>query len=245
MPRIAYELVDNGEENKGSNVSIGFNNEYYFYYPCDSTFKCTDYEIWLEKGVYKFEVYGASGGHYNDEYITSYRIGSVCFDQNSPSIKQNVKCSNKPGSAGAGGYTSGVIKLQQKTHAFISIGGHGLYGYKNQSYETPDCYEIQNRMEGGYNGGGYSSNFYMSSTNWGSGSGGGATDIRFEVNDVFHRVIVAGGGGGTDNIEGTLASNDDGSGGAGGGLKAQGFALHGVIDNEHIATQTTGFSFVS
>ena len=98
-------------------------------------------------------------------------------------------------------------------------------------------------VEGGYNGGGYASNFFGDAQHYGAGSGGGATDIRFEVNDLFHRVIVAGGGGGTDNFMGTLNGDDDGSGGAGGGLNSQGYSIDGIIDKIHIATQVSGFSF--
>ena len=64
-------------------------------------------------------------------------------------------------------------------------------------------------------------------------------------NDIFHRVIVAGGGGGADNPAGYLEGRDDGSGGAGGGLTAQGFVINGVPNTKYVATQTNGFTFGS
>ena len=74
-------------------------------------------------------------------------------------------------------------------------------------------------------------------------AGGGATDLRAEENDLFHRIIVAGGGGGADNGGSNYGDWDDGSGGAGGGLIAQGFWNNGEYVGTHLATQVSGFSF--
>jgi hypothetical protein len=91
-------------------------------------------------------------------------------------------------------------------------------------------------IRGGFNGGG-------STTNCTAGSGGGATDLRLEKNDVFHRVIVAGAGGGCDNTVGYFQGDDDGSGGAGGKEEAQGFWINGIYNSSYLATQKSGFSF--
>ena len=239
---LQFKLADQTVEGAKANVTI-HGNEYRFYYPCQSNFKCTGYEVSFPPGIYMIEVYGASGGHH-DKYISSYRNGRTCYEQPSPS-HQNVQCDTTLSSiGGAGGYTSGIIRLQSKTKAFIIIGGQGKFGYKIEQSNTDDCYLLQNMNEGGYNGGGYATNYNLA-YNYGAGSGGGATDVRFEVNDVFHRVIVAGGGGGSDNFPGTIEGDDDGSGGAGGGLIAQGFYINGVLNSEYVATQANGFSFGS
>ena len=71
-------------------------------------------------------------------------------------------------------------------------------------------------IEGGYGGGGYASNYFYSDSYFGSGSGGGQTAVKFEVNDLWHRVIVSGAGGGCDDNNGIYNSENDGAGGAGG-----------------------------
>ena len=234
MPFISYQLVNKSYQ---EDVKID-QKQIRFFYPCTTTYECTDYEITLLPGVYRIELYGASGGHYNDSYITSYRPKGQCYDFNNILIEKNVDCTKQSSSAGAGGYTSGIIRIRSKTKAFLSLGGEGQYKYKIEKSREHSCYLKENMIEGGYNGGGWSSNFYSSPKYFGSGSGGGASDLKFDENDLFHRVIVAGGGGGSDDFRGT-----DGSGGAGGGLKAQGFTIEGTEYDELIATQSSGFSF--
>ena len=126
----------------------------------------------------------------------------------------------------AGGCTSGTILISSKTKIYVHLGGHG-------SQDGTGSY----RSHGGNNGGarGY---FNPNPT-----SGGGATDIRFEENDVFHRVLVAGGGGGSDNIDNNYYDND-GKGGSGGGTTAQGwYTSNNKISTFPIANQTFGFTF--
>ena len=242
--KISFKLVDETVEGAKANVTVN-GKEYRFHYPCQSKFKCTDYELTIPPGIYKFELYGASGGHW-DGYISSHRNGQTCYEQPINS-HQNVQCDTTLSSvAGAGGYTSGIVRLYAHTKAFISVGGQGQFGYKITASMEDNCYLLENMVEGGYNGGGYATNyFYVDDFNSGAGSGGGATDVRFDVNDLFHRVIVAGGGGGMDNTYGFIEGHDDGTGGAGGGLTAQGFFVNGVINNQYVATQTNGFTFGS
>ena len=124
----------------------------------------------------------------------------------------------------AAGCSSGSILINRITTLYVTVGGHGTHGLNNQ-----------NRVAGGYNGGG------KSGTSNDCSGGGGATDIRAEEDDVFHRIIVAGGGGGGDdcsNIE-----TNDGRGGSGGGLFAQGYFVNNVLSTYPIANQTFGFSF--
>ena len=110
---------------------------------------------------------------------------------------------------------------------FVHIGGKGKK------------YESSLILEGGYNGGcGAEQQSLTTGT-----SGGGSTDIRTEVNDVWHRILVAGGGGGSDNQDlGTLAAND-GVGGAGGGLISQSFKVLWEYQSGFEANQSSGFSF--
>lgn len=71
---------------------------------------------------------------------------------------------------GKGGYSEGELKLDSKTTLFVYVGGSGNTG----------------GPAGGFNGGGKRDTY---------NGGGGASDIRIGVDDLNHRVIVAGGGG--------------------------------------------------
>lgn len=138
--------------------------------------------------------------------------------------KNERKTSDFPYAAGC---TKGIISLSQPSLFYLAIGGHGQYGKALSTGE---------QMPGGYNGGGNGDTYQYCS------SGGGATDIRAEQNDVFHRIIVAGGGGGGDDIVSPITGND-GRGGSGGGLVAQGFYVSGTLSDFPIANQTFGYSF--
>jgi hypothetical protein len=86
---------------------------------------------------------------------------------------------------GKGGYIEGLIWVFRKTHVFAYVGGMG-------NLDSANCVAGINQklIPGGFNGGGKVwSSFY-------SGSGGGASDIRFDEDLLSRRVIVAGGGGG-------------------------------------------------
>ena len=127
----------------------------------------------------------------------------------------------------AAGCTSGIIKLKARTKMYVYIGGHG-----------DDVKNSNSRSNGGFNGGG--SGNYVKTRSTG---GGGASDVRAEVDDVFHRIIVAGGGGGGDSPTEKIVEND-GCGGSGGGYTAQGwYTSSKTVDNSLAANQTFGFSF--
>ena len=246
MKSIKVKYVDPSKVTRRSLLSTNSkSNQLIFNYPCSSTFNCTEYDLTISPGLYFIELFGASGGFYDDQ-ISLYRKDGKCLNPSDFGIQSNINCNTKENVAGAGGYTSGTIRLRKQTHAFLSIGGKGIYGYKINEAQSSNCYLKENMMEGGYNGGGWASNFFNSPTNGegsGSGSGGGATDLRFDENDLFHRVLVAGGGGGTDNYMTNGNKADDGSGGAGGGQIAQGFFINGIENTDYVASQTSGFTF--
>ena len=124
----------------------------------------------------------------------------------------------------AAGCSKGILTLYSTTKFFFTIGGHGTYQKGDQ------------RAPGGFNGGGRGNIRAI------AGTGGGATDIRAEENDVFHRILVAGGGGGGDNINSDPLTND-GRGSPGGGLVTQGWVINNEISTFPAANQTFGFSF--
>ena len=127
----------------------------------------------IPRGRYLFEVWGAQGG--------------LCglSDEHA-----------------RGGYTFGIIKLNNYTKLKVCVGGQGKFTNvtKNQSPPPP---------LGGFNGGGNGSNGKREASC--SGGGGGATDIR--LSDNVTRLIVSGGGGGC-----AVYANNNIYGGFGGGL---------------------------
>ena len=223
----------------GKSVVVGSPYYYLLKFPCNDPHTCTDFFADFPPGQYKIELYGASGGAFNESYVTSplSPVDRSCIDEGNISLYGgNAKCRSEYSSlGGAGGYTSGTITLYQKTRIYISIGGEGVYEKGDRS---DDC---SNGPKGGYNGGGDAC-MYPS----GSSSGGGATDFRIKENDLWHRILVAGGGGGSDNLVSSqekYVEHDDGTGGVGGGLEAQGFWIKGVYQDGYIATQHSGFTF--
>ena len=81
-----------------------------------------------------------------------------------------------------GGYSYGEIHVPSKTTIFIFLGGKGVTS------------TIDGLTESAFNGGGKGS---KDPRHQYDSSGGGASDIRVNEPDLFHRVIVAGGGGGS------------------------------------------------
>ena len=70
--------------------------------------------------------------------------------------------------------------------------------------------------------------------------GNGAVKLReVYVVDMNDRLLVAGGGGGADNDVGTLNGNDDGRGGAGGGLTGEDGYTDGVCDSANKGAQAS------
>lgn len=103
--------------------------------------------------------------------------------------------------SGKGGYTVSEYNLDAGDTLYINVGGEGILGTSGTA------------AKGGFNGGGKSG---ISTKNF-AGSGGGASDVRLNSNDLSSRILVAGGGGGGGSRnDSTIACN----GGVGGGLTA-------------------------
>ena len=198
-------------------------------YPCSVNYSCTSYYFYLKPGKYLFDLYGAGAGATSGTTTLKREdSGTGCANAGN-AYGGNAIC--VPGnSAGSGGFISGSLVLKTKTKIFAHVGGSGQIGTSNDI----------NVLKGGYNGGGSCMFFRPDQP---PTSGGGATDIRVEVDDLWHRIIVAGGGGGQDNAIAVVGGSDDGSGGAGGYPRGQSFWIDGAYQNKMFATQTYGFSF--
>ena len=105
-----------------------------------------------------------------------------------------------------GGYAQGEINIKYPVPFFIHIGSSPIAG---------------NPSEGGCNGGGNGSTI-LNSNIYG---GGGATDIRFFEDTIYHRVLVAGGAGGCKNA----SRNPCGGGGIGCDLDSLEGTIPGVF----------------
>lgn len=161
-------------------------NLYFYSGPTEFDFDYTgDVQTFIApvSGTYKIAAWGASGG--------DVTINDVTYQ------------------GGLGGYTSGLISLEENQTLYIYVGG------------SPSSYE------GGYNGG----------AKGGSGDdgkytgGGGATDIRInngnwnDFDSLKSRIMVAAGGAGTGYYGGKI------TGGSGGGLIGYDGQLQSYDDN--------------
>ena len=224
---------------EGLDVAVNKNeNVYSIEYPCEKSYECSSLESTFPAGYYKIELYGASGGHLSG-FISTFRnpAGDTCSEENVTKYEGNTKCNRISSMAGAGGYTSAYLFLRKPTKIFLAIGGQGTHSYG----ASTDPYEDSVRPKGGFNGGAKGSLCDVSS---GSSGGGGATDFRLYEDDFWHRVLVSGGGGGSDNEASNVQPTaDDGRGGAGGCLIAQGPWIENVYQSSYVATQEKGFTF--
>lgn len=161
-------------------------NLYFYSGPTEFDFDYTgDVQTFIApvSGTYKIAAWGASGG--------------------------DVTINDATYQGGLGGYTSGLISLEENQTLYIYVGG------------SPSSYE------GGYNGG----------AKGGSGDdgkytgGGGATDIRInngnwnDFDSLKSRIMVAAGGAGTGYYGGKI------TGGSGGGLIGYDGQLQSYDDN--------------
>ena len=143
----------------------------------------------LDPGFYRLRCWGAQGGSYSNTY-----------------------------QGGAGGYSEGVIKLEEPTTLFLYAGGQ------------PSPLTSSGTSVAGFNGGGTGTYHSYSGTTTYPQGGGGATDIRIGSTSLYARVIVAGGGAGSTNSYNALNTR------FGGGLSSGGYS-------GYEATQTTGYAF--
>ena len=104
----------------------------------DYTGSYSKYKI-KETGYYKIECFGANGG---------YAVGNGTIR----------------GKGGKGGYTSGIIQLNQGETLYVYVGGHGTDAVAGKDSTN------------GYNGGGLGTEDHYDDD--AAGAGGGATDIR-------------------------------------------------------------------
>lgn len=81
-----------------------------------------------------------------------------------------------------GGYSRGIVELEEETKIYVYVGGQGSY-----TFSVGSC------TQGSFNGGG---NACCDADHDPGHSGGGGTDIRFVTDSLNSRIIVAGGGGG-------------------------------------------------
>jgi hypothetical protein len=111
------------------------------------------------------------------------------------------------GLGGNGGYASGEVELTQGEVLYLYVGGNGT-------------------THKGYNGGGHLTGTPCDSDGFNCATtvdiyGGGATDIRYEQNTLYNRILVAGGGGSVGAVDSTGGSCGNSAAGCGtGGEKA-------------------------
>ena len=137
-----------------------------------------------ESGYYKLETWGAQGGNVDD------------------------------GIGGYGGYTTGIVYLEEGENIYINVGGQG----KKCNLNSGAC-----TSTGGYNGGGYAY-----SSNQTTSGGGGATHIA-KTSGLLSTLsqnqnqilLVAGGGGGSGHGISSTGTYHYGPGGSGNGYIAQ------------------------
>lgn len=209
-------------------------NKYIFDYPCEDSASCTDYSIQLPPGIYKFELYGASGGSYTNEVSTYHNESGECIpDSVVKQFNGNTKCLPSFDYGGAGGYVRGLITIKKSTQIYATIGGSGQYKMLNIAGQAENNFLKENMVPGGYGGRGSSSG-----DKTGTASGGGQTAVKFLNNTLYHLVIVSGGGGGSDDI-----NANDGRGGSGGNLVAQGWWTESRYNGQYVANSSFGFTF--
>lgn len=153
----------------------------------------------LLEGKYKLEVWGAKGGN------TGGR-------------------KDKTPEGGLGGYSSGVLTLNETETAHIYVGGEGRPADSQDGATT----------SGGFpDGGGTKTGHYDNSFTSVPGTGGGSTSIRLKSDSLYSRVIVAGGGGGASGDYHGLSG-----GGFGGGLNGGNCIYKDKLTDQGSGTQT-------
>ena len=168
---ITYKIHE--DDNCFLNVTKEENETYHFFYPCRNSTVCKPYNISLQRGTYRFELWGAQGGD-----------GRI---HNKPTLNTST--------GGRGAYSSGTIDIRKSgTIFYLYIGGKG----EDQTGTAQGAFG-----KGGYNGGGDGgADLCDLSEPESNAGGGGATDVRIKYNEDFSdilslksRIIVAAGGG--------------------------------------------------
>lgn len=126
---------------------------------------------------------------------------------------------NKFLAGGKGGYSAGVFQAESDATLYLFVGA---------STNSTISYSAS------YNGGG-------KGLNSNDGSGGGATDFRFNSDSLYARIIVAGGGGGSYTLSDLMFA-----GGAGGGLTGKpGNSSYGVVPCHGTQSSCNGGTYSS
>ena len=120
-------------------------------------------------GVYKLEVYGSKGGDTTSSYRWTY-------------TGYNAGTGSKTGTGANGTYVYGYTDLVYHDKLYFNVGG---LEYNGGGKSTTGGYTAAASLTD-----------CKTAINVTGGSGGGATDIRINNNELENRIIVAGGGGG-------------------------------------------------
>ena len=100
---------------------------------------------------------------------------------------------------GKGGYTKGILRLNEPTEINVFLGAQG-----------PTLSDVTTIVPPAYNGGGSGG---VGGRDRKGGSGGGGSDIRVSGITFEHRILVAGGGGGGNEITSPIEKSRGGFGG--------------------------------
>lgn len=172
------------------------------------------------------KMYGVGSANYNGSVMNFDYTGSVQTATLTPG-RYKLECwgaeggIGNGGTGGLGGYSKGELLVTQNLTLYMYIGSKGY-----SKVETVV-----------FNGGGLAE----ASSNYNSGSGGGATDISLKkdswdsTNHFYSRLIVAGGGGGGAGASGSGYNGAYGGGEVGGGVSIS----NGAHDTVSGGTQTT------
>ena len=197
---LKYSIAD---ENKGSINVTNFNDVYTFYYPCESNYDCTPYQVSIKKGRYLVECWGAAGGI---EPFHNYES--------------------------KGAYVSGILNLQEETKFFFYIGGKGSQSSINNADKNHGGYNGGgDGYQSGSGGGGgtdirlnksyYSSRIIVAGGGGGgeraaNGHGGGLDGIKGQETNCDTQTLSQGSSPGTQT-----------NGGQGGGYNEYGYGESG------------------
>ncbi len=168
-------------------------------------------------GKYKLEAWGAQGGSSIDTDVPHSPVPS-------DSVLENGQYHSVEG--GKGGYSYGVISLNQGETIYLAVGGAGEH-FEQLNENVTDAKII---VSGGYNGGGVTTFQRVNSGihRMSLGSGGGATHFatanrgelkNYSVNKDDVLLVAGGGGGSAFSLSGSGGWINQGQGGAGGGLE--------------------------
>jgi formylglycine-generating enzyme required for sulfatase activity len=188
------------------------------------------FEVNLQRGLYRLEAWGASGGR------GGHRSGAV---NNHGTIAQRTH-----GQSPWGGYTQTFMEVEDPMGIFVVPGGSGIHGHFAEGTSPARPNEPGIRLPGGFNGGGQGGspfwhNFAQTTS---GGSGGGATHISRSPGVLTNQavrdniLIVAGGGGGA----GCQSTVGGWSGMPGNVAGNNGFWVQSGAGNGHGATETAG-----